>query len=511
MKRFAIRPEPFEDESFNGFLLRVGKLNCIFRPAEILDRLGSQSTPASLNPGWLEAPTRLTFKALESKLERPLESHRVRFKAREQLQWLRSEDRMISDLRLGFPRICPDCVSEQGYLDWRWGLAITAHCPKHERLLVESCPDCDKQLKWSGSLLIGCPHCDTNWSDMELSHASEISKTERYIWQETSADFGNVDKRLLKDICVAISTAMRPFDVIHEPVKYCPSLVMHSDFVRRAYLLLESPEMNASWREECHKKRSEVRFLGKDFVEAPCNLFSARLEMNWQGPHGEPAQKVQTTALDHGFPEVTKYISQSRRDRDLESKGGEGYRYHVTFQSFAEITGMDMEYVQELFQGNALVSHKNVRCSRRRRFDLRQFDRLLKPVSTLDNPIEILPDDKRLKKYLVSFEQLANAVIKGSINGVFPGIGNFEKLYIGAEHFKRWLKAQLRSRRKKEEVKLEQITQALDCSVKDIDKLVDEGHLKWAKTRRDKTRIDCTSYIQHVMRSSQAENQTVTP
>ena len=502
MKRFAIRPEPYEDESFNGFLLRVGKLNCIFRPAEILERLGTQSTAASATPGWLEAPTRLTFKALESKLERPLESHRVRFKAREQLQWLRSEDRMISDLRLGFPRICPDCVSEQGYLDWRWGLAITAHCPKHERVLIESCPNCNKQLNWSGSLLIGCPRCDQTWDDVERSSASEMTETERQIWRDLDAEFGYVDESRLRDICRAISVAMRPFDLIHESVKHCPNLAGHSEFVSLAYLLLESPEVNASWRKQCHQKRKELCFLGDDFVEAPCNLFDAHLERSWRGNHADAEHDTPTP--DHYFSEVTKYISQSRRDRKIEAKGGSGYRYQVTVQSFAAITGMSMENAQDFFRGEALIAHKGVRYSRKRRFDLRQFRPILATASTPNDPIEILPDDKKLKKHLTTFGQLAAAVIDGRVRGGFPERGNFEKLYIEETSFERWLEAKLRGRRKKEELTLEQVTQALDCSPGDMDQLIDEGRLKWAKTRSDNTRIDGASFVEHVMLSAQA-------
>ncbi|WP_439531664.1 TniQ family protein [Marinobacter adhaerens] len=501
MKRFAIRPEPFEHESFNCFLLRVGKLNCIFKPAEILDCLGTQSTAASATPGWLEAPSRTTFKALESKLERPLESHRVRIKAREQLQWLRSEDRMISDLRLGFPRICPDCVSEQGYLDWRWGLTITAHCPKHERVLIESCPNCKKQLNWSGSLLIGCSRCDQTWSDIEPSSASEMTETERQIWRELDAELGYLDESRLRDICRAISVAMRPFDLIHESVKHCPSLAGHSEFVRLAYLLLESPEVNASWRKQCHQKRKEVCFLGDDFVEAPCNLFGAHLERKWPGTHPKPQHDTETPVPKHYFTEVTKYISQSRRDRKIEDEGGSGYRYQVTVQSFAAITGMSMENAQDFFKAEALIAHKGVRKSRRRRFDLRQFRRILETASTLNDSIEILPDDKKLGKHLATFGQLAAAVIDGRVRGAFPETGNFEKLYIEGTDFERWLEARLRGRRKKEELTLEQVTQALDRSPQDIHGLIDDGRLKWAKTRSDKTRIDGASFVEHVMRS----------
>ena len=165
---------------------------------------------------------------------------------------------------------------------------------------------------------------------------------------------------------------------------------------------------------------------------------------------------------------------------------------------------MSMENAQDFFRGEALIAHKGVRYSRKRRFDLRQFRPILATASTPNDPIEILPDDKKLKKHLTTFGQLAAAVIDGRVRGGFPERGNFEKLYIEETSFERWLEAKLRGRRKKEELTLEQVTQALDCSPGDMDQLIDEGRLKWAKTRSDNTRIDGASFVEHVMLSAQA-------
>lgn len=503
MKRFAIRPEPHPDESFNGFLLRVGKLNCVFKPAEILDSLGIQTTAASGNSGWLEAPSRETFRALERRLERSLESHRVRFKARDQLPWLRSEHRMIHDLRLGFPRICPSCVSEQGFLDWRWGLAVTAHCPKHECLLLESCPSCHKKLNWGGSLLIGCPYCEKNWDEMELSRASEVTETERQLWEEMGSDFSDPDELRFRDICLAISVAMRPFDVIHEPVKHCPNLSGHSDFVSRAYLLLDSSDLSASWRKQCHQRRQAVRFLGTNFVEAPCDLFSAHLERNWRGPKEEARLTAETSCLKHDFPEVTEYISQSRRDRKLESKGSSGYRYHVTVQSFAEITGMSMESAQDFFRGETLLAHKNVRFSRSRRFDLRQFRGVIRALPDPEDSIEIFPNNPAFKKHLTTFGQLAHDVILRRIHGGFSKARGIQSLFLNRCQFEKWLTDQL-FRNAKRELKLEQVTDALDCTTQNVRDLVKADVLKLAKSQNGQPRVRGRSFCEHVMLSASA-------
>jgi hypothetical protein len=505
MKRFALRPEPHPDESFNGFLLRVGKLNCLFKPAEILQclGLGTQTTTASGNFGWLELPSREIFRALERRLERPLESHRVRFKQRDQLEWLNTKDRKIADLRLGFPRICTSCVSEQGVLDWRWGLTVTASCPKHECLLTTSCPDCEKPLNWSGSLLIGCPHCDKTWSEIKPSEPSVITESERQLWKDLNGEFGAVDALRLRDICLAIVVSMRPFDVIHEPVKYCPRLIDHSHFVKRAYLLLEDPRLNDVWRDQCHKKRKALLFLGKDFLEAPCSTFGARLEGHWQGPHQRSRLTDEESNSKHQFSEVTKYISLSRRDKIFESNGGYDYRYQVDVQSFSQISGLSMESTQDLFRGKALSAHKDVRFSRRCRFDLRQFKGIIDDRPSPENAVEICPDNTSLKRHLTNFGRLMHHVIHSQEFGGFSKTKGIRSVFLDPQIFDRWLTSEL-LRHDKKELKLEKVAEALNCSTHNVHRLLKEETLKQTKRQQGQPTVGGRSFCQHFMTSAQS-------
>ncbi|WP_303293829.1 hypothetical protein [Marinobacter sp. ST-43] len=137
-------------------------------------------------------------------------------------------------------------------------------------------------------MLIGCPYCEKNWDEMELSRASEVTETERQLWEEMGSDFSDPDELRFRDICLAISVAMRPFDVIHEPVKHCPNLSGHSDFVSRAYLLLDSSDLNASWRKQCHQRRQAVRFLGTNFVEARATCSA----LTWSETGEAPKRKL---------------------------------------------------------------------------------------------------------------------------------------------------------------------------------------------------------------------------
>ena len=260
--------------------------------------------------------------------------------------------------------------------------------------------------------------------------------------------------------------------------------------------------MNASWREQCHRKRKEVSFLGKDFVEAPCNLFRAHLEGNWRGPHGENPCGTEAPALRADFSEVTEYISQSRRDRDIESKGGSGYRYHVTVQSFAEISDMSMESAQDFFRGSALIAHKNVRFSSSRRFDLRQFRGVIRSLPKPEDSIEVFPEAPAFKKHLTTFGQLANDVILRRVPGGFSKTGGIRSVFLIQHEFEKWLTARLFQNAKRE-LKVEQVTEALDCSNQHVRDLVKADVLKWAKSQNGQPRVRGRSFCEHVLRSAQ--------
>lgn len=500
MKRFAVRPEPIENESFNGFLLRIGKLNCVFKHSEIVKYLDCEPTPAPGYFGWLEMPSKHIFSALERKLEKPLTKHRIRFKERAHLRWLYSKWRMIFDLRLGFPRICTACVSEQGILDWRWGLAVTAHCPEHECLLTSHCPKCDKELKWTSSLLIGCPHCGKSWNELDSCQPSEISTTERQLWDDMATASSDVDESLLQDICLAIVVAMRPFDLVCESVRNCPKMMEHSRYVARAYSLLESPSINAAWRKQCQEKRGQLNFLGEDFVEAPCNNFRSLLVKEWRGPSEQALPTKELPLAENAFSETTAYISQSRRDKALESDEQSNYRFQTNVISFAKILGLSEESAQDYFRWDVLKSHKNVKYSTSRRFDLREFREIIQKRPRPNESIEIFPDNTFFSRFPVTFGQLANDVILNRVDGGFSDTRGVKSVFLHPKILKKWLTDQL-IRTDAQGLSMKRATKALNCSRQHIRKLVAANLLEWVGEHRFEPRVDNQSFCEYVMRS----------
>ncbi|MBD3667739.1 MAG: TniQ family protein [Kangiella sp.] len=67
-------------------------------------------------------------------------------------------------IRQKYSALCPDCVEEQGYLDYRWDLKFITACPKHSRLLIEQCTKCGEKIQhYRGKLnQCGCGHAFIN-------------------------------------------------------------------------------------------------------------------------------------------------------------------------------------------------------------------------------------------------------------------------------------------------------------------------------------------------------------
>ncbi|WP_417446112.1 TniQ family protein [Kangiella sp.] len=67
-------------------------------------------------------------------------------------------------IRQKFSALCPECVDENGYLDYRWDLRFITACPKHSRLLIEQCTKCGEKIQhYRGKLnQCGCGHAFLN-------------------------------------------------------------------------------------------------------------------------------------------------------------------------------------------------------------------------------------------------------------------------------------------------------------------------------------------------------------
>lgn len=78
------------------------------------------------------------------------------------------------DLSIRSPRVCPQCIEQNGHLEALWDLAWVTCCPVHECELVCRCPECDVKLIWARASL-GCCQKGHNLNQGQPIPASKSS------------------------------------------------------------------------------------------------------------------------------------------------------------------------------------------------------------------------------------------------------------------------------------------------------------------------------------------------
>jgi len=77
-----------------------------------------------------------------------------------------------TDLNVTKPKLCPQCVSEKGFIEAHWHLELMVACPMHQCLALSTCPKCGTRLSWFRPGLLEC-RCGGNLQDGELPSISQ--------------------------------------------------------------------------------------------------------------------------------------------------------------------------------------------------------------------------------------------------------------------------------------------------------------------------------------------------
>lgn len=59
-------------------------------------------------------------------------------------------------LNRGRPRVCPQCLTQHGFCRSEWDFVLIVACPRHDCLLEDRCPVCDRALDWNRPSLTAC-------------------------------------------------------------------------------------------------------------------------------------------------------------------------------------------------------------------------------------------------------------------------------------------------------------------------------------------------------------------
>ena len=145
-------PQPYSTESLLGYVLRVSQDNGYSSPWSVY-RLAAMKSNEMKTPGVnLEKLARI-INWPEEKLDAIAYSAPVG-----QPRWCRLLGHPVlpQDLNLRYPRFCPQCVREKGFLEGHWDLALMVACPLHRCVLTSYCPQCGRHLRWFRRGLLEC-------------------------------------------------------------------------------------------------------------------------------------------------------------------------------------------------------------------------------------------------------------------------------------------------------------------------------------------------------------------
>ncbi|WP_316570424.1 TniQ family protein [Neobacillus sp. YIM B06451] len=156
-----ILPEPYEDESFGGYFLRLAEKNFYPTPKYIYDLAITSSQKISGNPYKIDSnltnlkqlgvlvnlPEKRLWSMLlpyQSEYSNP-KTHIEKFKTQTSAKYFSTNN-----------RICIECLKKSKYIKRWWDIFLVTTCPEHSCFLINECPTCNKKLKYNRSKIDFC-------------------------------------------------------------------------------------------------------------------------------------------------------------------------------------------------------------------------------------------------------------------------------------------------------------------------------------------------------------------
>lgn len=164
--KLLVRPKPFPDESFLGYIIRLCEVNGYISPLDVLEAIGDSNyrfktyLSDELQPD-LESFALLVQKGYSEPKVQPkpfIDSNYRKF--------LNSlvKPKMIQSTR---PKFCPLCLQSTAYYRAVWDLPVVTACPIHKCLLITNCPNCTQEFKLRRKYVCKC-ECGFDLREIEF-------------------------------------------------------------------------------------------------------------------------------------------------------------------------------------------------------------------------------------------------------------------------------------------------------------------------------------------------------
>jgi len=153
----VITPRPFKRESILGYLLRTTDENGYESMSQILRYAGLRDSSLRTFSEPYEKILPLFGEDDCDYKNEIINLDYIKISKKRNLRRLDvKHSAMRQHLNVRFPKICPQCVIKNGYVDIYWDIKYVECCPKHFVKLIDSCPSCHKRLSWFRPGLVKC-------------------------------------------------------------------------------------------------------------------------------------------------------------------------------------------------------------------------------------------------------------------------------------------------------------------------------------------------------------------
>lgn len=167
MPYFPVTPQPKPEESIFSWAIRLAEGNIVPSPWHIFRHLG-------FSQGEMKTPRLDVSRLWHLISDDPTALDALAYTNGPSYAF-RGQPITVRDLTVGSPKLCPECVAENGFAHAHWDLELVTCCHLHDRRLVQTCPHCGKKITWFRASLQQCS-CGASFIDAAVDQVSSAEK-----------------------------------------------------------------------------------------------------------------------------------------------------------------------------------------------------------------------------------------------------------------------------------------------------------------------------------------------
>jgi hypothetical protein len=418
-------PDPFNDESPRGYMLRIVDLNGFKGVESICRKAGIKYAHKIhvMSRQWehiLGVFTPVLYKQ-ESPLMNTFEHH---WTAKVYAKF----DMKMSNLFSVNCRVCPLCIKDDnGYANADWDFALTTVCTKHKCPLIDVCPNCNEPITWKRNELDQCPHCEKAYSSVPVSL---LEKGHPIL--KLNKSYAMMNREEVEQVISACSRMNRPQDnMLSKPCLNLMSLNEINNLLSQALGLMHSLPFRTQYLQWLEDTRTDFGVISNEAVQEPFNAFIAAYTGKLNNSLGDITFVAPTGLLNRiDKQNIAKPISksaelgiQAARLKNFKDEMEEvNLSSQISSSRLACVLGVPSASIKHMVDGGGLVPTNIVNTPSHCMFDLNDISSLVKNMPIQEHEenkhfisLNSLADGKLLSKFVLKFHHAIELILQQKI------------------------------------------------------------------------------------------------